>query len=56
MIELQTLAAVGALDRARERILARRPRVPGSPLALAAVVAAAVLGWVLRGARRRGAG
>jgi hypothetical protein len=49
MIELQALAALGALDRARERIVARRPPVLGSPSVLAAAAGIA-LGWMVRGA------
>lgn len=55
MIELQILAALSRLDRARERILARRPRPLGSPPVLAAA-AGVMLGWVVRGMILRGAG
>jgi hypothetical protein len=55
MIELQALAALSELDRARERILARRPRLLGSPPILAAAAGAA-LGWVVRGIILRGEG
>ncbi|MGO9448418.1 MAG: hypothetical protein ACLQQB_05580 [Solirubrobacteraceae bacterium] len=48
MIELRALAAVSALDRARGRVVARRPRLLGSPPVLAAATGAA-LGWVVRG-------
>jgi hypothetical protein len=51
MIELQALAALSELDRARERILARRP---GPPILAAA--AGAALGWVVRGIILRGEG
>jgi hypothetical protein len=49
MIELQALAELGALDRACERTLARRPRALGSPSVLAATAGIA-LGWMVRGA------
>ncbi|MGO9247163.1 MAG: hypothetical protein ACLP7W_01015 [Solirubrobacteraceae bacterium] len=48
VIELRALAAVSALDRARGRVVARRPRLLGSPPVLAAATGAA-LGWVVRG-------
>jgi hypothetical protein len=49
MIELQLLAALDALDQARERILARRPsRLHPSPGAWA-VVGGLAVGWLARG-------
>ncbi|MGH2852589.1 MAG: hypothetical protein ACRDLF_00130 [Solirubrobacteraceae bacterium] len=48
MIELQLLAALGALHRKGERILARRPRRLHPSPVLAAVGGLAV-GWLARG-------
>jgi len=47
MIELQLLAALGALDRAREQILVAVPRRLGSPPTLA-VAGGVALGWLAR--------
>jgi len=55
MIELQALAALSALDRARGRLLAHRVRLPGS-LPVPAPAAGGVLGWAVRGMSLRGAG
>jgi len=48
MIELQILAALSRLDRARERIRADRAQSLGSPQTLAALSGLAV-GWLARG-------
>lgn len=54
MIELQLLAALGALEEAREHIQARRPRDLGSAHALA-VAGGLAVGWLARGLTLRGA-
>lgn len=48
MIELQLLAALGALDRAHEQTLVALPRRVGSPRTLA-IAGGVAFGWIALG-------